>query len=63
MENPKQRENRIKRNQEIAKLYPDCTLQEIANRYGLTPEGVRYILKSVQGSGALTSKKVEITNK
>lgn len=47
MQNPKQQQDREKRNEEIVKLYPELTLQEIGKRYNLTHERVRQIIKKV----------------
>lgn len=44
-ENPKQKEQREKRNREILKLYPDFTLEKIGRRYELSSERIRQILK------------------
>lgn len=44
MENPKQKIERLKRDKELIKLYPDFTLGEIAKRYKLSAERIRQIL-------------------
>lgn len=45
MENPKQKEDREKRNKEIAELYPNLTLMEIGKRYNLKPQRIHQIIK------------------
>jgi len=60
MENPKQKEERQRRDKEILKLYPDLTLMEIGKRYNLTHERIRQILvklKVEQEDGKVKIKK------
>lgn len=47
MENPKQKEDRLKRDKEISELYPTLTLTEIGKKYDLSHERVRQILVKV----------------
>lgn len=47
MENPKQRKQRQKRNKEIKRLYPDLTLEELAEKYKLSKERIRQILEGI----------------
>lgn len=44
-ENPKQKEERKKRDKEIIALWPTLTLEEIAVRYGLTRQRIEQVLK------------------
>ena len=48
-ENPLQRENRKKRDEEIVKLWPSLTLQEIGKKYGISHERVRQIINKKKG--------------
>ena len=48
MENPKQKQQREKRDKEILRLYPDLTLEEIARRYKLSRERIRQILAKLK---------------
>ncbi len=44
MENPKQKEERAKRDAEIAKLYPNLTLMEIGKKYRLSKSRLSQII-------------------
>ena len=61
MENPKQKENRARRNKEIAELYPNLTLMEIGKKYNLTRQRVQQIIIKV--AEPAVSGKVKIIKK
>jgi len=54
-EKEKARKERIKRQYEMLKLYPALTLQEIGNKYGISRERVRQIIKIKQTQPPVSS--------
>ena len=47
MENPKQKEDRARRNKEMVELYPNLTLMEIGKKYNLSKQRVKQIIVKV----------------
>ena len=52
MQNPFQKKKLDERNKEIVKLYPTLTLQEIADKYGISKQRIQKIIIKLKNENA-----------